>query len=421
MKVIIIGAGIIGITTAWYLAQRGAQVVVFDARPGPAEGCSFANGGQFSYAYSEPLASPAMRLKLSSLLFRRDHTLRLGSGAFPSLIPWGWKFLRNCTGRAFQSNLSKVLKLALYSRGVLHDLLDHHELSFDYRRTGKLHVYGDAADLVEAEKVVRLKAALDCHQKILDRQTCLAHEPMLAHFGGELVGGIFSPLDESGDTRILTHRLMERLVLDGTCTFRFKEPVVRIERVGDRVKHIATSETRYEADTYIVCAGALSGRLLRPLGLRLAIQAVKGYSITVPATPQTPDVNITDMSRKMVYTRLGDRLRIAGTMHINGYDERVSDMSIHHLLNTASERFPLAGDYQNPSSAWAGLRPMTPDGAPFIGETAYHNLLLNTGHGMLGSTLSFGSARLLTDLLYGTKPTIPTEGFRTDRFYHPPS
>ena len=419
MRILIIGAGIIGMTSAYCLVQRGHRVTVIDREAKPGHIGSYQNGGQFSYGYAEPLAAPSLWLQLPVLLATRDGPLSIKPAGLPTLLGWGARFLRNCTPRRFLKHTLSVLQLALASREELGRFLATTPEPFDFRATGKLHIYAHARRLNQVEGLVRLKNRHGLQQTIWDAAACRQHEPALKEYQGPLAGGVYSPLDQSGDTYRLIQALQQTCIRSGLCTIRSQVNLDSFNIKGNGIDCIQTSVGDLSADTYVMCAGADSANLLRESGIRLPMIPVKGYSVTVPARTGAPTINLTDTRHRIVYTKLGERLRVAGIMEFAGYDRRVCEQRIENLLATARQSLPQAGDYARPLSSWAGLRPMTPDGMPIVGRGSWRNLWINTGHGMLGTTLAFGSARLLADLIDGREPAIDAARYSFRRFRGP--
>jgi D-amino-acid dehydrogenase len=288
-------------------------------------------------------------------------------------------------------------------------------MEFDFRQTGKLHLYRDPAMLERAESMAAIKNRLGFGQEIWDEARCRAAEPALTQYRESLAGGVFSPLDQSGDTYKLIEALRQKCLKSGRCELFTATEVVGFKTDRGQIRAVRYNSRELEADAYVLCAGAESPRLLNRLGVDLPILPVKGYSITVPALPGAPQINLTDTHHKIVFTQLGDRLRVAGLMEFAGWDRRVSPHQIKHLIRLAERLLPQAGDYRRLQASWAGLRPMTPDGVPVIGPTPWGNFWLNIGHGMLGSTLAFGSARLIADLIEGCDTPLETDGFHAGR------
>lgn len=410
MNVIVLGAGVVGVATAYCLARRGHSVRVVEGAPSAARGTSFANGGQLSYCYTDPLASPAILPKLPGLALGRDPAFELHPSLDPALVRWVAQFLRNCTGERELRNLRNVLRLALHSRDVLHRIVEEHIIDFDFRASGKLHVYADRESLDKVGERVRLKNDCGCAQEILESDACVALEPALAPIADDIAGGVYSPRDEAGDAHLFAE------ALEGICRehhgahFQYGIRVTGIVAGKQGVERIETNAGRLEADAYVVALGPNSPAICDLIDLDVPVYPLKGYSITVPASEGAPRVCITDTPNKMVYCTLGERLRIAGMVELAGYDTQVDADKIELLIEKARRRFPDSGDYDNVLHRWSGLRPATPGSAPLLGETPIPRLFLNTGHGMLGWTLACGSADLVADIIDGARPAIDLEG-----------
>ncbi len=410
MKIIVLGAGVVGITTAFCLARRGHSLQVVEGAPTAARGTSFANGGQLSYCYTDPLASPAILPKLPGLALGRDPAFQLQPSLDPALIRWVTQFLRNCTGERELRNLRNVLRLALHSREVLHRILAEHDIEFDFRVSGKLHVYADRETVDKADARVRLKNECGCGQQVLDSQSCVEREPALATIADKIAGGVFSPLDEAGDAQRFAEGL-ERLCRERHgAEFLYGTKITGLVTGKSGIARVETDKGSLAADGYVVALGPNSPAICDLIDLDVPVYPLKGYSITVPATATAPSISITDTANKMVYCKLGDRLRIAGMVELAGWDTEIDARKISLLLDKARERFPEAGEYDKVLHRWSGLRPATPGSAPLLGETTIPNLYLNTGHGMLGWTLACGSADLVADLVDGRAPAIDLDG-----------
>ncbi len=416
MKILIIGAGIIGLTTAYQLVKRGFHVLVLEREADLGRVSSYMNGGQFSFSYAEPLANPAMPRQLPAILFGRYAALKIKPAAFPKLLPWGLRFLQNCNAEDYTQNTKNVLSLAQVSREEMGRYLSEQTADFNFRATGKLHIYRDSIELQRITPLVELKNSLGFAQEIWNSEMCLQREPALKHYQGPFAGGVFSPLDQSGDTYKLIQALKNSCLQTGRCEIRTQVDVRGFNIEQGLVSSVASANEKFSADGYVVCAGVASARLLRTAGIGLPIIPVKGYSITVPAFSRAPEINLTDTQKKIVFTRLGTELRVAGLMEFTGQNLQTPKKTVAHLLRLASSTLPQAGDYTQLNACWAGLRPMTPDNVPVIGPTRWRNLWLNAGHGMLGSTLAFGSARLIADLLSGTKNPLDDTSFDLGRF-----
>lgn len=408
----IVGAGIIGITSAHLLARAGYRVTLLDAGPGPALATSFANGAQLSYSYADAMASPGLLAKLPQILLGRDPAFRVWTLPDRRLLCWGSRFLWHSQTAQETQNTRNILRLSLHSREVLHRTQAECDIEFDHRRSGKLHLYGSHQALEQAAVRVRQKAEWGCPQQLLDWQQCRELEPGLARLATPMAGGVYSPLDEVGDCHQFALALLARLRARGRVTERYRCRVHRLRKSGSRITGLDTSQGPLIADAYLLATGPDSLALARGIGLSLPIYPVKGYSITVPATDRAPDVCITDVDNKVVFARLGDRLRVAGGADIVGYDRELDERRIAHLLRVCRQRFPEAGDYDRILDRWTGFRPVTPSSAPIIGRAGADNLYLNLGHGMLGWTLAMGSASLLAARIGGLPPPLDDNGLR---------
>lgn len=396
MKIVVLGAGVIGVTTAWYLMRAGHEVVVVERRAGPALETSFANGGQISVSHAVPWANPDAPREILQWLGREDAPLRFRLRADWRQWWWGLRFLLECLPGRTRRNARQILALALESQRALAALRMELGLSYDQAAAGILSLYttrrayDDALarlDLLGAE-VERLAQTPD---------QCVGIEPALAAARPQLAGGIYAPGDESGDVHRFTAQLA-RLCAEGGVCFLYNHDVQRLSVHGDSVSggiaFTPEGHANIRADAYVIALGCWSPLLLRDLRLELPVYPVKGYSITLPVRDGdvAPRVSITDEERKIVFSRLGTRLRVAGTAELAGYDARIDPARCDAILARAFTLFPRAGD-RSAMECWAGLRPATPGNVPLIGETRYRNLYLNTGHGTLGWTLACGSAQ----------------------------
>ena len=416
MKILVIGAGVVGTAASWFLAAAGHEVTVVERREGAGLETSFANGGQISPCHAEPWANPAVLPKLLHWLGREDAPLLMRWRRWdPELWAWGLSFLAQCRPAATARNTERVLRLALYSRDCLRQLRAETGLAYDQRTAGILHLYRDPKEYAHAGAAAALMARYGLERVILDRAECLAHEPALAAIAPTLAGGIFTPGDESGDAHLFTRELAKRAAARGVC-FRWGVTVQALRRQGDRITGLDTDAGRFEADAYVLAAACASRALARPLGLSLPIIPAKGYSITAAVTDpaRAPVVSITDDEYKIVLSRLGERLRIAGTAEMTGADLTLTPARVAAVRARAQALFPGAADYDQ-AEPWTGLRPATPDGVPLVGATPYRNLWLNTGHGTLGWTMACGSGRLLADLIDGRRPEIDPTGLGLSR------
>ncbi|MBC7907121.1 MAG: D-amino acid dehydrogenase [Rhodospirillaceae bacterium] len=416
MKVLVLGAGVVGTAAAWYLARDGHEITVIDRCPGAGLETSFANGGQVSPSHAEPWANPSVLPKVLKWLGREDAPLLFRWNRWdPALWAWGLRFLANCPGKRAEINLERTLRVALYSRTCLQELRAETGMDYDQRSLGILHVYRDRRQFDHAAAAADLMGRWGLRRLEKSAKDCVAIEPALAASADQLAGGIHTPEDESGDAHKFTTALAVLAEARGV-QFRYGVTVRALVQDGDRVTGVETDSGRLTADAIVLAAGSFSPLLARSLGLRLPVVPAKGYSITLPVEGDgAPTVSITDDEYKMVYSRLGNRLRAAGTAEMTGYDTSLTPARWHLIRDRAKALFPLAGDYSK-AEPWAGLRPVTPDSVPLLGATPVKGLYLDTGHGTLGWTMACGSGRIIADVIAGREPEIEMAGLGLERF-----
>lgn len=399
---LVVGAGVVGMATAYALARRGLSVTIVDRADEPARGASFANGAQLSYAYTDALASPALLARIPWLLLAADPAFRLRPSADPDFLRWGLSFLRNCTGTRFHDNTLEGLRLGLESRLALHALLERHALDFGHVASGKLHLVEGNSALREARRLVKLKRRAGADQRMLSPAEAARLEPALADRAPGLSGAIFSPQEEVGDPYLFCRALLERLVADYGVVTRFGAPVRRLEAApGHSAVHLDDGE-RLSADRIAICTGAETPHLLKGTGIRAPIWPMKGYSITVPPGPGAPRVSITDTARRLVFCPLNDSIRVAGLADLGTRDAEIRPHRLRSLIASARSTLPRAADYDHVATSWCGLRPMTPTSLPIIRrETG--GITLNVGHGTLGWTFAMGAAERAAALMTGRR------------------
>ncbi len=399
MKIVILGAGVIGVTTAYYLARAGHEVTVLDRQPGPALETSFANAGEISPGYASPWAAPGIPAKAVKWLMMRHAPLIIQPMPDFAKLSWVTKMLLNCTSPAYARNKSRMVRLAEYSRDCLKELRADTGISYDERTQGTLQLFRTQKQVDGAAKDIKVLAADGVPFEVLDADGCIAVEPGLADKRHKIAGGLRLPGDETGDCFKFTNSLAEMAEALGV-VFRWGVTIERIEAAQGRVTGVKTSEGSVTGDAFVLAMGSYSPILARPLGMRLPVYPVKGYSITVPIKDATraPESTIMDETYKIAITRLGDRIRVGGMAEIAGFDMTLHPRRRETLVHSVEDLFGGAGD-QSQATFWCGLRPMTPDGTPIVGASSLPNLYLNTGHGTLGWTMAAGSARLLTDLI----------------------
>jgi D-amino-acid dehydrogenase len=410
MRVLVLGAGVIGVTAAWYLAQDGHEVTVLDRRDGPGLETSFANGGQISASHAEPWATPDAPAKVLKWLGREDAPLLFRLRADWRQWQWGLQFLLECLPSRTRHNTIQCLNLALYSRDCLQALRAQTGIEYDALARGILQFYTDPREFGQAVEAAPLMREFGCDRDVKTADQCVAIEPALAQCRGRIAGGIYTATDESGDAYRFTAALATLAEARGVA-FRWHSTIRALESAGGRITGVRTTgeagEARHVADAYVVALGSYSPFLLRPVGVAAMIYPAKGYSVTIPIGRHAgaPVVSLTDFASKIVLTRLGDRLRVAGTAEFAGYDTSVNAVRTDALVRRTFDLFPDAGEREG-IVPWAGLRPATPSNVPMVGGTRYDNLYVDTGHGTLGWTMACGSARALADLIGGRKPDV---------------
>ncbi|WP_061028149.1 D-amino acid dehydrogenase [Bradyrhizobium sp. CCH5-F6] len=418
MKVLILGSGVIGVTSAYYLARAGHDVTVVDRQPEPALETSFANAGEVSPGYSSPWAGPGVPVKAVKWLLMKHGPLVIRPKLDPVMWVWLLKMLRNCTSERYAVNKSRMIPIAEYSRDCLRDLRRDIGIQYDDRAQGTLQLFRYQAQLDGTGEDIAVLKQYGVPFEVLSREGCIAVEPALSGVKEKFVGGLRLPQDETGDCHMFTQALARHAQALGV-RFMFNTGIDRIVTEGARVSGVATSAGLLQADAYVLALGSWSSRLVAPLGISLPVYPVKGYSITVPIKDASgaPESTVMDESYKVAITRLGDRIRVGGTAEISGYSDKLYDARRATLDHSLTDLFPRGGDLAK-ATFWSGLRPMTPDGPPVIGPTQYANLHLNTGHGTLGWTMSCGSGRVLADMLSGKKPEIDVSALTVDRYSH---
>jgi D-amino-acid dehydrogenase len=416
MKVIVLGAGVIGVTTAWYLARSGAEVRVLDRQPGPGMETSFANAGELSYGMTSPWAAPGIPMKAVKWLFMRHRPLFIWPVIDPGMWAWGLKMLANCNAASYRVNKGRMVRISNYSRDALSDLLAEEPIDFDMREMGTLQLFRTEKQLKGSKADQEVLSEYGSPFEVLDRDGCIAAEPGLAHVADKFVGGLRLTADRTGDCRMFTLALADRAAARGV-SFRYGVTIEGFAREGGRITGVETDAGRETADAYVCCLGPYAPILLKTVGIHLPIYPIKGYSITLPVTDgdAAPQSTIMDETHKVAITRLGDRIRVAGQAEIIGYNKRLGSHATDTVRHVVSDLFPKGGDVGK-AEGWTGLRPMTPDGTPVIGPTRYDNLWLNTGHGTLGWTMACGSGRAVADAMLGRPPEIDFDGLTAARY-----
>ncbi|WP_174296513.1 D-amino acid dehydrogenase [Sphingomonas bacterium] len=415
MRVVVLGSGVIGVTSAYYLAKAGHSVTVVDRQAGPGLETSYANAGEISPGYASPWAAPGIPRKALKWLLMEHAPLVLRPRLDPGMAIWLGQMLRNCTTVRYAINKSRMVRLAEYSRDQLIALRADTGISYDDRQGGTLQLFREQKQLDSIGKDVEVLRQDGVPFEVLDVAGCVRAEPALASVRDRFVGGLRLPGDETGDCFKFTGALAtlaERLGV----AFRYGTTVRSIRSSGGRVNGIDTDDGVIEADAYVVALGSHAPAMMRPLGIRLPVYPVKGYSLTVPIADasRAPVSTVMDETYKIAITRLGDRIRVGGMAEISAFSTDLPDKRRATLEMSVMDLFP-GGDLGR-ATFWSGLRPMTPDGTPVIGRTTIDNLYLNTGHGTLGWTMACGSGRVLADLMSGTEPEVATADLSLDRY-----
>ncbi len=423
MKIVVVGAGIVGVTTAYELAERGHEVTLVDRREGAGLETSFANGGQLGAGEVAPWAGPEVPGLVLRWLGRADAPFRLRLKADPEQWIWLLRFLMRCRASARAERVLPNLGLALLTRARMAAIAADYEakgapIRFDERRSGIMQIFRHARSLKGAAEGARVMREAGLDQSLLSARECVDVEPALAAAfqKGEIAGGVYCPSDASGDAHLFTRALADRLMKAGVAFVGGAE-VTRFEAEGDRIVGVRTKSFVFPADAVVLAAGVGTAALARLAGLRIPVYPLKGYSVTLPATGNAPTVSMTDEARKIVVSRLGERIRIAGTAEVCGYDTDIEMPRARSVLDAALDLMPQLGEAADRAEYWTGLRPMSSDGSPIIGQGGrFTNLYLNTGHGSLGWTLGAGSAAALADLICGTAPQLDLTPFAINRF-----
>ncbi len=416
MKILVLGSGVVGVTSAWYLAQAGHEVTVIDRQPGAGLETSFANAGQVSPGLSAPWAGPDTPRKAVLWLMMRHRPFVFWPVPDRQLRDWVGRFLGNCNAPAYARNKAAMVRLAEYSRDRLRDLRTLTGITYDDRQHGLLQLFRTHKQADHVHDDTAVLDQLGVPYTVLDRAGCIGQEPALAGVAAKFVGGLRLPGDETGDAHLFTTRLAAMAEAAGV-VFRYDTPVERLVAEGGRITGVVTASGLLTADSYVAALGSYTPALLRAAGINLPVYPVKGYSITMPVAreDEAPRSTVMDETFKVAITRLGDRIRVGGTAELAGYSNTLREPRRRTLLHSVGDLFPHGGDTAR-AEFWTGLRPMTPDGPPVIGPTKLENLWLNTGHGTLGWTMSCGSGALLADLMSGRRPNIEHEDLAVARY-----
>ena len=416
MRVLVLGNGVIGTCSAWYLARAGFEVTVFDRQAESAQETSFANAGQISPGYASPWAAPGVPLKALKWLFSRHAPLAIYPGLDPRQYLWLAQLLRNCTAARYALNKARMVRLSEYSRDCLDELRAETGIAYEGRQLGTTQLFRTQAQLDGAAKDIAVLEQYGVPYELLDREGIARVEPALAGVSDQLAGALRLPNDQTGDCHLFTRKLAAMAQAEGV-EFRFGQTIEALESAGDRITGVRINGKPETADRYVLALGSYSPRLLAPLGIRAPVYPLKGYSLTLPITnpAMAPMSTILDETYKVAITRFDDRIRVGGMAEVAGHDVSLSPRRRATLEKVVGDLYPQGGDKAR-ATFWAGLRPATPDGTPIVGGTRYSNLFLNTGHGTLGWTMACGSGRYLADVMANRVPQISSEGLDISRY-----
>jgi len=411
MKVVVLGGGVIGVATAYYLAEDGHKVTVIDRNEQSASETSYGNAGLVTPGDSYAWASPAALKMFIKSLYRRDVGIKVTPRLDPRLWAWSWKFLFECTNERARINTLRKFRLTLYARQCLNALAGRTRIDYDGKDRGVVYFFRSQESLDHGVAHMRLLADNGLRIEVVDRNGLAKAEPALGPAKDKLAGGIFSPMDQTGDSCKFGRNLSAWCAAEKGVRFAYRTDITGIEADGRRIARVITDKGAFEADAFVLAMGCDSPFLARQIGVKLPIYPVKGYSVTVPIRDGdvAPQIGGVDEDKLVAFSRLGNRLRVAATAEFAGYDRTHRPRDFARLLATAKELFPSGGDYAA-AEYWAGLRPMTPSSVPILGRARYDNFYLNVGHGHVGWTMCCGSGKFVADLVAGRKPEIDSEG-----------
>lgn len=415
MRVVILGSGVVGVASAWYLAQAGHQVTVIDRQPGPALETSAGNAGQISPGYAAPWAAPGVPLKAIKWMFQRHAPLAIRLDGSRFQLEWMWQMLRNCDMRHYQQNKSRMVRIAEYSRDCLKALRQQTGIAYEGRQGGTLQLFRTAQQYESAAKDIAVLKEAGVPYELLEAAQLAQAEPALAATQHKLTGGLRLPNDETGDCQLFTQRLA-KMAADTGVEFRFNTPVDGLLQEGNKITGVQCGDERVTAEAYVVAFGSYSTALLDEI-VKVPVYPLKGYSLTIPIkdADAAPVSTVLDETYKVAITRFDDRIRVGGMAEIVGYNTKLLPARRGTLEMVVRDLYPQGGHIEQ-ATFWSGLRPMTPDGTPIVGRTPLKNLFLNTGHGTLGWTMACGSGQLLADIISGRTPAIAADDLSVMRY-----
>lgn len=415
MNILVLGSGLMGVTTAYYLAKNGLQVTVIDRQPKHGAETSYANAGQLSYSHAEPWATPGVLPKLPFWLMDPESPLVFRPRADWHMWMWGLKFLLNCTRKRAAINCTTILRLGMYSKRQMEQIIAETGIAFDYGAKGIVHIFGTQAEFDHAKRQNAFQSKFGCFEQELTRAQCIELEPALAHTNRTIVGGMHAAADAYGDSFLFCNALATHISERYGVKFLNGVSIEAIKSGQGKITAVQTNQGDITADGYVMAMGSYSSVYLRQIGINIPVYPMKGYSITIPANAYSPHLSIMDTPYKIAFSRLGDRLRVAGTAEFCGYDTSINESRIAPIVKAAQSLFPKAA-WDMEIKKWACLRASTPDGPPILGRTHIDNLFLNTGHGTLGWTQAAGASAIVSDIITGKNPEILMQGLTYERY-----
>lgn len=417
MRVIVLGSGVIGVASAYYLAQQGAEVTVLDRQSGPAEETSFGNAGQISPGYSTPWAAPGIPFKAVKWMFQHHAPLAINLDGSMWQLQWMAQMLKNCNPQSYAVNKERMMRVAEYSRDCLRKLRKDTGINYENRAKGTLQLFRKEAQMEAVQRDISVLQECGVSYELLNGNELGRVEPALANAQDKLVGGLHLPNDETGDCYLFTNALAQ-IAKELGVNFQFNQNVEKLIVEGDEIKGVQVNDKVLTADRYVLAFGSYSRDFLKPLDLQLPVYPVKGYSLTIPIVDPAfaPQSTVLDETYKIAITRFDQRIRVGGMAELSGFNLGLNEDRRATLQMVTQDLFP-GGDMAQ-ASFWTGLRPMTPDSTPIIGATRFKNLFLNTGHGTLGWTMACGSGKLISDIVLNHKTDISTDGLSIQRYSH---
>jgi D-amino-acid dehydrogenase len=417
MKVLILGAGVIGTTSAYFLAKQGHDVTVIDRQDSVAMETSHANAGCLSYGFTSPLAAPGLPLNILKWVLSGRSPLVVNPNISNETIKFMYRVYKNCNSKSYEINKSRMLRIANYSKKALLEIEADFDINYVQRKQGSLQLFWDSKEIDKAKSDISILEKFNINSELLDPESCLKVEPGLKYVKNQIAGGIQFTDDFTGNCYLFSNEIYKKCKEMGV-NFEFKTEINAIEINNNAVSSVLTSKGEFKADCYSVSLGSHSNNILSQIGIQTPIYPVKGYSITLPvlADEDAPQSTIMDERNKIAITRLGDTIRVAGIAHLTGFNKELRAKSLKSLKQGIDRLFPNSYEQTNDLNFWTGFRPSTPDSTPIIGHTPYSNLYLNTGHGTLGWTMSAGSGKLLANIISGSEPEISLEGLDMSRY-----